>query len=76
MLFSAFRIDESSVMSASGDGLFKYGETTSKWDLVGFFVNLLVLAHLETLASSWFMFFPTGQKMGDWELNMCHPQII
>ena len=52
MLFSTFRIDESSVMSASGDGLFKYGETTSKWDLVGFIVNLLVLAHLETLARS------------------------
>ena len=50
--FSTFRIDESSVMSASGDGLFKYGETTSKWDLVGFIVNLLVLAHLETLARS------------------------
>ena len=52
MLFSTFRIDESSAMSASGDGLFKYGETTSKWDLVGFIVNLLVLAHLETLARS------------------------
>ena len=52
MLFSTFRIDESSVISASGDGLFEYGETTSKWDLVGFIVNLLVLAHLETLAMS------------------------
>ena len=52
MLFSTFRLDESSVMSASGDGLFKYCETTSKWDLVGFIVNLLVLAHLEALARS------------------------
>ena len=53
MLFSTFRIDESSVMSASGDGLFKYCEATSKcWDLVGFIVDLLIFAHLETLASS------------------------
>ena len=52
MLFSTFRRDESSVMSASGDGLFKYSETTSKWDLVGLIVNLLVLAHLATLARS------------------------
>ena len=65
MFFSTFRIDESNVMSASGDGLFNYSETTSKWDLVGFIVNLLVLAHLETLARSCFMFFLTGQKMGD-----------
>ena len=28
--FSTFRIDEFSVMSASGDGLFKYSETTSR----------------------------------------------
>ena len=50
MLFFTFRIDKSSVMSASGDGLFKCGDTTSAWDLVGFIVNLLVLAHVETLA--------------------------
>ena len=50
--FSTFRIDESSVMSALGDGLFKYGKITSKWDLVEFIVNLLVLANLETLARS------------------------
>ena len=45
MLFSTFGIDEFSVMSASG-------KTTSKWDLVGFIVNLLVLVLLETLARS------------------------
>ena len=39
MLFSTFRIDESSVMKAFGDDLFRYGETISKWDFVGFIVN-------------------------------------
>ena len=74
MLFSAFRIGKSSgVINASGDGLFKYAETISKWDLVGFIVYLLVLAHLKTLIGLDLCFFPTGQKIGDWELNMCHP---
>ena len=50
--FSTLRIDESSLIIASGDGVFKYGETRSKWDLVEFIVNLLVLDHLETLARS------------------------
>ena len=35
------------------------------WDLIGFIVNLLIMAHLETLARSWFMFFSTGKNMGD-----------
>ena len=60
MLFSTFRIDESSVISASG--LFKYGETTSKWDLVGFIVNFLVLAQLETLISLDLSFFQLGKR--------------
>ena len=65
MLFSTFRIDESSVMSASGDGLFKYGETLSKWDLVGFIVNLLVLALWKHWLGLDLCFFPAGQKMDE-----------
>ena len=69
--FFTLRINEFSVMSASVDDLFKYGKTTSYFDLVGFIVNLLVLTHLKTLARSWFMFFfPTRQKMSDRELYM------
>ena len=62
MLFSTFRIDESSVNSASGNGFFKYGETTSKWDLVGLIVHLLVLAHLETFVGLDLCFFQLGKR--------------